>query len=236
MRELIEKKFGSDSSFQIISQEHTQMVSWMLHWILIYSFTAEWLTNTGLFATILTNTQLYGNHFLNVVQMRPQSLLRYVIASFLLARGQPLQKYQINKDALEEIALPLALQCLNSSGDEEADAFSSFLRAIYEDYDLDKAIEFVEAMAAQAKDDFLLTNYVFDIKKQAYLLIFQTKCKLFRAVELEEIAKYMGAKNVQSLCEDIQGHLSADGFDATIDESGGRGTISCSVKKKFDSE
>jgi len=67
------------------------------------------LTNTGLFATILSNIQQYGNHFLNVVQMRSKGLLRYMIASFLLARGQPNTKYQIGSNALEEIALPMAL-------------------------------------------------------------------------------------------------------------------------------
>ena len=234
MRELIEKKFGPESSSVIVSQEHTQMISWMLHWLLVYSFTAKDLTNAGLFATIIANTQAYGHHFLNVIQMRSQSLLRYMIASFLLARGQPNHKYQINKNALEDLALPLALQDCQG----RPDSFSSFLKAIYEDYDLDKAIESVETMTKEANDDFLLRNYIFDIKKQAYILIFQTKCKLYRTVDLEEIASHMGAKNVDSICEEVQRHLSADGFAALAqnDDSGRGGTISCSVKRDYDSE
>jgi hypothetical protein len=45
--------------------------------------------------------------------MRSKSLLRYMIASFILARGQPNTKYQIASNSLEEIALPLALQDTN---------------------------------------------------------------------------------------------------------------------------
>jgi hypothetical protein len=56
--------------------------------------------------------------------------------------------------------------------DKKIDSFSLFLRALYEDYDLDKAIQLVDQMAIEANNDFLLRKYVFDIKKQAYLLIF----------------------------------------------------------------
>jgi hypothetical protein len=160
-----------------------------------------------------------------------------MIASFLLAKGQPNDKYKINKNALEEIAFPIAIE--NLSNGESDDAFSKFLKALYEDYDLDKALILVDAMATQANDDFLLKNYVFDIKKQAYLLIFQTKCKLFRSVEVSEIKKYLGAQpSTIDACQDIEEHLSEDGFDTVIPEEAkdGKGTLTCSVKKKFDSE
>ena len=55
---------------------------------------------------------------------------------------------------------------------KKTDSFSQFLRALYEDYDLDKAIQLIDQIAIEANDDFLLRKYVFDIKKQAYLLIF----------------------------------------------------------------
>ena len=101
----------------------------MLHWLLVYSFTAEDLTNTGLFATILSDQGLYGNLFLNVVQLRSESLTRYMIASFLLANGQPNDKYKISKNALEEIACPIAVETLATTS--STDAFSAFLQALY---------------------------------------------------------------------------------------------------------
>jgi len=133
---------------------------------------------------------LYGKNFINIVQMKSKTLSRYMIASFILARGQPNSKYQVSANALEEIALPSALLNIQEGSQ---DAFSSFLQALFEDYDIERAMSLVEDIAAQANDDFLLKNYVFDIKKQAYLLIFQTKCKLFRVVEVNEISKSIGA-------------------------------------------
>lgn len=72
MRELIERKFGAEGIKQLgPSQEHLQTITWMLHWLLVYSFTSRDLTNTGLFATLLADHHQYGTHFLNAVEMRP---------------------------------------------------------------------------------------------------------------------------------------------------------------------
>ena len=153
-----------------------------------------------------------------------------MICSFLLARGQPKAKYQINKNALEEIALPVALENISQGSN---DSFSHFLKAIYEDYDLDKALQLVDKMAAQAEDDFLLKNYVFDIKKQAYILIFQNKCKIFRSVQISEIKKCLGTQTpIDQTCEDIGTHLKVDGFELVIESD----KISCSIASNFDTD
>ena len=68
-------------------------------------FTNEDLTNTGLFATILADTQVYGYNFISIVQMKSNFFLKYMITSFLISRGQPSQKYQIKNDSLETLAL-----------------------------------------------------------------------------------------------------------------------------------
>ena len=210
MKDLIEKKYYEGS---LSHQEFNQYMTWLLHWLLMYSFTSKDLTNTGLFATILGD----GSSFLNVVQMRSNQLSRYMITSFLLARGQPNLKYQIGKNALENIALPVAIESLQAGGN---DVFSEFLKTIYEDYDLDKALTLVEQLGKEAEGDFLLKNYAFDIKKQAYLLIFQTKCKLFRTVDLKEVEKAMGKSNpIEMTIEDLQRLLSRDGFTGTVDKS-----------------
>ena len=80
-------------------------------------------------------------------------------------------------------------------------------------------------MAKEAEGDFLLNNYVFDIKKQAYLLIFQTKCKLFRTVGTDEISKVLSP--LEPALEDIQRNLQAEGFHTEVNK--GAKTISCTV-------
>jgi hypothetical protein len=135
MRDLIEKRFTEGG---INDQQYTQYMSWLLHWLLVYCFTQKESTNTCLFATLLSDTATHGSTFLAVVQMRTQFLLRYMVASFILARGQQNQKYQINRDALERIALPISLDFLQSGS---SDVFAQFLQSIYEDFDLDRAAE-----------------------------------------------------------------------------------------------
>lgn len=141
-----------------------QTITWMLHWLLVYSFTSRDLTNTGLFATLLADHDQYGTHFLNAVEMRPEILSKYMISSFLLARGQPNQKYQIRKNALEEIALPIVQQDSFSQGQEQS-AYCRFLRALYVDYDITEALKLVDEMATEANEDMFLHSYVLDIKK-----------------------------------------------------------------------
>ena len=104
---------------------------------------------------------------------------------------------------------------------------------------MDKALSLVDKMAKQAEGDFLLKNYVFDIKKQAYLLVFQTKCKIFRSVEISEIQKHLGSSTpILNACEDIDSHLQDDGFETEIPATAkdGKGVLSCFVKKQNDTE
>ena len=88
IKDIIEKKFGYENiKNQNSSQEHIQIITCLLHWLLVYSFTCDDLTNTGLFATILADNQIYGTNFLSIVQMKSNYLLKYMITSFLLSRG-----------------------------------------------------------------------------------------------------------------------------------------------------
>ena len=226
MRDLIDKKHAEGS---IGDQEHTQLTSWLLHWLLAYSFTNKETSNTCLFATILADQHSYNNKFLSVVKMNPEGLSKYMISAFLLARTQVGQKHEISKDSLEEVAGPVALQTLQSG----SDVFCSFIKTIYEDYDLDRALELVEQMGKLASEDFLLKGFAADIKKQANLLIFEMKCKLFRAVDLAEITKAMGnSVPVKDITDQLQQFMAAQGFSTTVSKTG----IACSLDKSKDAE
>jgi len=107
------------------------------------------------------------------------------------------------------------------------------VQAIYQDYDLEMAVKMVEKMVKEAEDDILLKSYIPGIKKQAYLLIFQTKCKLFRTIDLAELEKLLGSATPKDeAIQSIEGFLSVDGFDTIFDKKSN--TLSCVVKRKFD--
>lgn len=59
--------------------------SWLLHWCLIFSLTAE--RSNGLFAALLADRSNFGDAYLNVVQLRSPHLMRHMVASFLLGRS-----------------------------------------------------------------------------------------------------------------------------------------------------
>jgi hypothetical protein len=142
---------------------------WLAHWLMMYSFTSKQdILNNGLFATVLTDAS-YGPHFLRVVQMRSKNLCRYMISSILISRAGSNPKYQIGKDVLEQKALPIALQLLTTGSD---DVFATFLKTLYEDYDIEAALALVDKMDAVAKGDLLLSGFAADIKREAYILVF----------------------------------------------------------------
>ena len=116
--------------------------------------------------------------------------------------------------ALEDIAKPIAIESIHAG---HSDVFCLFLKAIYEDYDLDLALSLVEQMGEESNNDILLKTYAFDIKKQAYLLIFQIKCKLFRSIAVAEIAQAMSfAGPVAPVLEDLKRHIADNNFDCTV--------------------
>ena len=121
--------------------------------------------------------------------MKGESLAKYMITSFLLCRGQPNEKYQINADSLERYALPVAIDLLEGGSDC---SFSKYLKAIYQDYDLEEATKQVDAMAAEANADLLMQKYVLDIKHQANLLVLQMKAKIYRVIPMEEVEAAAG--------------------------------------------
>ena len=228
MRELIERRHGSDKIGPLSNKEHIETISWLLHWLLVYSFTNDDLTNNGLFATILCDHNMYGQHFLNIVQMRATQLAKYMITSLLLSIKQPHEKYQIGHNALEQHALPIALDEINSGSDC---SFSAFLKAVYEDYDLDEAITLVEKMTEEANQDVLLRKYVLDLKQNAYILIFQMKARLYRVVPIDEIKKCTGDQSEMVISE-IDRYLQDEGY--IVEKDGQK--MSCKVKPQLTTE
>lgn len=62
-----------------------QQTSWLLHWSLVFSFTAE--HTNGMFAALLADRFNFGDTFLNIIELRNQHLMRHMIAAFLLGRS-----------------------------------------------------------------------------------------------------------------------------------------------------
>ena len=80
--------------------------------------------------------------------------------------------------------------------------------ALFEDYDLDKALQLVEKVSAEAAQDIFLHKYTLDIKKQAYILVLEMKAKLYRQVTFSEMTTcFDQIMTFDSACEEIQARL-----------------------------
>ena len=160
--------------------------------------------------------------------MKVKDLSAYMISALLLAKVAPPQ-YQVAASSLQNIALPVALSLANN---KEQDVFCSFLQAVFEDYDLDKALSLVKDLEAFASDNILLKGFASEIKSQALLLIFETKCKLFRTVDLAEISKAFGTSALDASLEKLSVALSREGMTTKVDKKAN--IVSCVASSSAD--
>lgn len=90
-------------------------------------------------------------------------------------------------------------------------------------------------MAQQASEDFLLRNFVFDIKRQSYILIFETKCKLFRTIDMPSMGNYFGTSTpIERAVDEIERHLNTEGFEVFVNDEDN--TLSCKAVRGFEKE
>lgn len=210
LRDLIEKKHADGS---INDQQFSQYSAWLIHWLMVYCFTSKTMTNTCLLASLLSET---GNHncMQNVVQMKAGVLSRYMIASFILGTTQNGSKYQIRGDSIEKIALPLALNLCNAGGKDE---LCRFLKALYEEFDMESALKIIPEISKALNEDFLLKPFAAEITKQVVILAFKVNCKLFKTVSAKEFTSLVGAEADQAF-EELKVVLLQDGFTVKKDK------------------
>ncbi len=198
--------------------------SWLLHWSLVFSFTA---THTnGMFAALLADRQNFGDGYLNVIELRAQHLIRHMVAAFLLGRSnyQPrpqasksrVQLSQLKTDALETIALPLILR----TNDTYSDSFTKFTEALLEDFDFDEAIAFADEMKQEASQDILLRPHASEIRRQALLYVYEVQARLTR--QPTDLSEFCEANNVaypEIALEEVEQNMASQGLRLTKTDS-----------------
>ncbi|CDW72405.1 UNKNOWN [Stylonychia lemnae] len=180
-------------------QESMSHKAWLLHQILVYSFSNNY---TDLFADILTNRAVYGTVFLNIIQIKSQYLLRYLVASLLLKR---------EVDELLETALPIILQ----EKDQYSDVFTEFIEALYEDFDFDRAQSLVQKIAEEAQNDLLLKNFATQLQNQAGLLVYEVKSQIYKSVDLSQLAADTGKDHTEAL-HLLEENMKEEGFSVDV--------------------
>lgn len=190
----------SESPMQMLHQ-----TSWLLHWCLVFSFTAE--KSNGLFAALLADKSNFGDAYLNVVQLRCPHLMRHMVASFLLGRSnyQPQPQTSrtpintLSKDAIYTVALPIII------AEEEvySDAFTKFTVALLDEFDFERAIKLANDIYDEASNDLLLRPHAAELRRQALLYVFEVKSRL-----------YGQGQDLKQFCEDNQ--ITEEGCSANV--------------------
>lgn len=108
--------------------------------------------------------------------------------------------------------------------------FADFIQAALEDFDIDKALKLAEQVGKEARENILLKNFADEITKQAYLLVFKLKCKLFRSIDAKEVQSHIAGDAVAILTE----ALAEDGFESRFDQSSS--LVTCKPARSSDAE
>ena len=184
-------------------QENMNHKSWLLHQVLVYSFTnpshADRRSNPiSLFGQILVDRSQVGQGYLNIVQIRCQYLLKYLIASLIVSG---------NFEAIGEILLPVIQQ----EKSKFSDVYTSFVETVYEQFDFTAALAMTKELAAAAQDDLLLKAHASEIQAQAVLLIYQVKSKLYKTINLSEVVEVSGIKSEEEVRSRFEENLKREG-------------------------
>jgi hypothetical protein len=137
--------------------------AFLIHQILIYSFTNKDQC-PEFFTELIINKTAQGQLFLNIVQIKCQYLLRYLIASILLLKEK----------------------------DKYSDSFTQFIEAVYEEFDFKKARELIKKIAVEAQDDLLLKPFAEEIQLQATILVYLVESQIFKSVQVSQIGQDSG--------------------------------------------
>jgi hypothetical protein len=88
-------------------------------------------------------------------------------------------------------------------------AYAKFLRALYEEFDIDVAAAMISEMDTQANNDILLKGLAADLKKNAAILLNVVKCKLYGSVKTLEI-------NNGATTDDVIRVLDTEGYKGVV--------------------
>ena len=131
--------------------------------------------------------------------MKCQYLLRYLISSLVLSG---------NFESLKDIVLPVVLQ----EKSKYSDIYTNFIEALYDRFDFNEALSLAKQMGKAASEDLLLKNYAAELQSQAVILVYQVKSRIYRTVNLKELAEESDIKNEEEARTRIEESLKKEGF------------------------
>lgn len=190
-----------DERIKVSHIQQLQQRTWLAHWSLFIF----WNLDNGRKQMIDFLSQ---DKMLNTIQTTCQHLLRYLVASFVISKGDYRNARSMMKDLV---------RVLVTERDSYKDPVTELLVTLFDDYDFDAAEENLRKCEVLAKNDFFLSSYIEEFMKNAKSIMFAQYCKIHKSIDITSLGKALGIEdNIES---DIVTLIKNAKIDAKIDST-----------------
>jgi len=120
-----------------------------------------------------------------------------------------------------------------------SDVFTQFTEALLEDFDFEEALNLAGQIGEQAANDVLLKSHAGEIKRQAYLYIFEVQCRLMyqspqeTGLSLSDFCKQYGISE-EGATNLVETNLREQGLIVKTDSDNSRGNVVAIEGNNFD--
>eukprot|EP00892_Ulva_mutabilis_P009997 jgi/Ulvmu1/736/UM010_0109.1 len=202
LREAIDMHLFADALKQL------QQRTWLLHWALFIF----WNTPDG--ASQLLDLCLQDK-FSVAMQVNSPHLIRYLVAAQLVCKAKTDErrdKWNNNNKAIKRI--------LASEEYQYSDPVTDFHKAVYLDYDFNRAQEQLQKCQELIANDYFLAEVKDTFTEQARMAIFEVYCRIHQRINLDALAQQVGmTRGAAELW--ISQLIRTSRLDARIDSASG---------------
>jgi len=169
VREIIDTRLFSNPLAQL---EHR---AWLIHWALFPFFNHEPARDT------LTEL-FFSPAYINTIQTACPWVLRYLAAAVITNRNRPIGR---NSQGQYQKQLKDLIRIVRQEGYEYSDPVTSFIRALYVDFDFEEAQKRLMEADEILRSDFFLVSASDSFKDSARHLISESYCRIHQRIDIK---------------------------------------------------
>ncbi|PSK54045.1 hypothetical protein B9Z65_7851 [Elsinoe australis] len=176
VRELIDTRLFNNPLAQL------EQRSWLIHWALFPFFNHE--------ASRDSLTELFFSPtFINTIQTNCPWILRYLTAAVITNRNRPIGR---NSTSTYQKQLKDLIRIVRQEGYEYSDPVTSFVKALYVDFDFEEAQKKLVEADEILRSDFFLVSAADTFKDAARHLISESYCRIHQRIDIKDLSTRLG--------------------------------------------
>ncbi|GAM83243.1 hypothetical protein ANO11243_012290 [Dothideomycetidae sp. 11243] len=176
VRELIDTRLFNNPLAQL------EQRTWLIHWALFPFFNYETARDT------LTEL-FFSPTFINTIQTSCPWILRYLTAAVITNRNRPVGR---NSTITYQKQVKDLVRIVRQEGYEYTDPVTSFVRALYVDFDFEEAQKRLGEADEILRNDFFLVSASETFKDAARHLISESYCRIHQRIDIKDLSTRLG--------------------------------------------